>query len=184
MAHKEIRIFDTTNAVLKVAGISFELFDVATGALLSTDLSKDLKPGPGGFPSNEWGVILHFTGGSHPLEVYTTDPTYKYPGNTIQSLEGNQTDRIDIDLSSLPSTTGGQSTQLDSATPLAISNWVKAARNWDEGEKWAVRNLVFNYTRVIVPRLDDLPTSDLNRVATNWEDAMRRLGIEPDVLKR
>lgn len=44
---KEIRIYDTSNQVLKVKGIRFELFDAVSGTLLATDVSGDLNPGVG-----------------------------------------------------------------------------------------------------------------------------------------
>jgi len=184
MAEKEIHIFNTSNAVLQVIGIRFELFDVVTGALLCTDNSHDLNPGPGGTPSNDWGVRLKFSPSNHPLEVYTTDPNYRYPGNTIQSLEGKQTDRIDIDLHKVPGGPGGQESRLTSATPVAVSKWVHEAPKWNEDEKRAVLNLVFNYMRAISPQLAKLPKSALMGVAENWEKAMSQLGIQPDDLKK
>jgi hypothetical protein len=45
---------------------------------------------------------------SRTFEVYTNDPTYKYPGTVIESLEGANTNRIDIDLHAVPAHAGGQ----------------------------------------------------------------------------
>jgi hypothetical protein len=177
MEEKEIRIFDTSNAVLKVTGIRFELFNAATGALIAIDNSRDLNPG-----SNEWGVKLPFAAGSDPLEVYTTDPTYSYPGNAIVSLEGNQTDRIDIDLHKIPAGRGGQATPLTSSSPLVVSGWIRRAPEWSKDEKLAVVNLVLNYMR-LVAEIDQLPESKMYNVAKNWEEALRRLGISPDTLR-
>lgn len=177
MAEKEIRIFDTSNAVLKVSGISFELFDAATGTLLAVDLSRDLNPG-----FNEWGVRLQFAAGSTPLEVYTTDPTYRYPGNTILSLEGNQTDRIDIDLLQIPNYAGGQATQPTSSNLLDVSRWIRQGQKWTAEEKQAVRNLVLNYNRLLV-QLEELPNSGLHDVAKNWEAALCAVGICPEIFK-
>jgi hypothetical protein len=80
---KEIRIFDTTNAVLKVKGIRFELYDVGSGTVLDTQNSDDLNPTSGG--SNEWGVKLNFSPSVGPLEIYTSDPSHR-SGNTIRRL--------------------------------------------------------------------------------------------------
>lgn len=179
---KEIRIFDTSNQVLKVRGIRFELFDVANGALLWSDNSHDLNPGPGGTVSNDWGVRLTFSAGNHPLEVYTSDPNLRYPGNTIQSLEGRQTDRIDIDLQKVPANLGGQSHNLSSAQPRAIVNWVQDAPKWNDEDKRAVLNLVFNYLRVIVPQLEKIST-EYQELRTNWADTLSKLGISPDILE-
>jgi uncharacterized linocin/CFP29 family protein len=178
MPQKEIRIFDTSNNPLKVAGIRFELFDASTNTLLSTDNSRDLDP-----PNDQWGVILNFVEGTTPLEVFTTDPNCKYPGNTLRSLEGKLQDRIDIDLLKLPSGTGGQVKPLTSASPKSVSTWVEDGTLWSEEEKRAVRNIIFNYVSVIVPQLNKLPTLGLGTVAQNWEGAMSRLDIPSDLLK-
>ena len=177
MEQKEIRIFDTSNAVLKVPGIHFELFDAATGTLLATDISRDLNPG-----SDDWGVKLIFAGGSDHLEIYTTDPIYRYPGHAILSLEGKQSDRIDIDLQKIPTGSGGQATSLTSASPLAVSRWIRQAPEWSRDEKLAVRNLVLNYMR-LVAEIDELPGSKMQNVAKNWEEALSRLGIFPEILR-
>ena len=117
---RKYKISDDTNAVLKVGGIRFDLLEVSSGVLIDTQNSKDLNPPLTG-SSNEWGVKLSFTAKAGPLEVYTTDPNYRYPGNTIQSLEGQNDNRIDIDLLKVPVTTGGQGTILTTSNPTAIA---------------------------------------------------------------
>ena len=184
MPDKEIRIFDSSNNPLPVNGIHFDLCDAVTGTLLATDYSHDLNPGPHGAPSNQWGVRLNFNPGANPLDVYTSDPTYQYPGNMLQYLEGRLQDRIDIDLLKVLSGPGGQATPLPAAAPAAVSKWVEQGRRWSEEEKRAVRNLIFNYTSAFVPRLDALSKLvDLGKVAQNWEEAMSRLGISVSLLK-
>jgi hypothetical protein len=173
---KEIRIFDTGNRVLKAKGIRFELYEVGSGALLDTQNSDDLNPGGGG--SNDWGVKLTFSPNNGPLEVYTTDPNHRYPGNTIRSLEGQSDNRIDIDLSMVPATTGGQATPLSSIDPADIRHWVQSAPKWDDEEKLAVLNFVFNYMRLRVQR-DLAPKKDaLDRLVTNWKQGLAKLGIK------
>jgi hypothetical protein len=99
---KEIRIFDSSNRVLKVKGIRFDLLEVNSGALIDTKNSDDLNPIAGG--SNDWGVKLSFSTRSGPLEVYTSDPNYRYPGNTIQTqLRGFQNKCSCASMASKPS---------------------------------------------------------------------------------
>ncbi len=173
---KEIRVFDTANNVLKVKGIRFELYEVGSGTLLDTQNSDDLNPGAGG--SNEWGVKLTFSPIAGPLEVYTTDPNHRYPGNTIRNLEGQNDNRIDIDLSKVPATTGGQGAPLSSTDPAAVTRWVQSAPKWDHDEKLAVLNFVFNYLRLRVQR-DIAPKKDkLDLLVTNWKEALAKLDID------
>jgi len=179
---KEIRIYDTSNHVLKVQGIRFELFDAVTGTLLATDVSRDLSPSAVGGASNEWGVRLTFNAGSHPLDVYTSDPNHSYPGSVIESLEGSQTDRIDIDLQKMPSARGGQSLNLSSGRPVAISHWIEQATKWSLQERRAVRSLAFNYLKVIVPRLS-LLSGEYSALKSNWGDTLRIVGINPELLE-
>ena len=173
---KEIRIFDLNNRVLKVKGIRFDLLEVSSGAMIATQNSDDLNPGAGG--SNDWGVKLNCSAQSGPVEVYTSDPNYRYPGKTIRSLEGKNDNRIDIDLEPIPATTGGQDTVLSTTDPQAISQWVESAEKWDSQEKHAVLNLIFNYIRLVVYREAAPKKADLIRIADNWERALKKLGIE------
>jgi hypothetical protein len=103
--------------------------------------------------------------------------------NMIRNLYGKQNDRIDIDLFSLPSGPGGQSTQPASATARALARWVAAGEKWNREEKAAVRNLIFNYVSVFVSRLEELSRLQVQAVAHHWEEALRRVGIDPDLLK-
>jgi len=174
---KEIRIFDSSNKVLKVKGIRFRLLEVNTGTLLDYKDSDDLKPGaPGG--SNEWGVKLSFSPKSGPLEVFTNDPTHRYPGNTIQSLEGQNNNRIDVDLSKVPATSGGQGGPISTTNPKAFSHWVASATKWSPDEKRAVVNLVSNYTRLIGYREVATNKDELNKIAEEWETVLKNLGIQ------
>ena len=135
--------------------------------------SDDLNPGGGG--SNDWGVKLTFSPITGPLEVYTTDPNHRYPGNTIRSLEGQNDNRIDIDLSKVPATTGGQATTLSSNDPADISQWVQAAPKWDDEEKQAVLNFVFNFLRLRVQRDLVAKTEALDSLVSNWKQALAKL---------
>jgi hypothetical protein len=172
---KEIRIFDTANRVLKIKGIRFELYELVSGTLLDAKNSDDLNPGGSG--SNDWGVKLTFSPTAGPLEVYTTDPNHRYPGNTIRSLEGQNNNRIDIDLSKVPATTGGQP-PLSSTDPVDIGHWVQSSPKWDQDEKLAVLNFVFNYMRLRVQR-DLAPKKHaLDRLVKDWKQGLAKLGIE------
>jgi hypothetical protein len=170
---KEIRIFDTSNNVLKVSGIGFELFDVGTGTRVTSAASQDLNP-----PHNEWGVKLVFsTSSAGPFEVYTNDPTYKYPGNVIESLEGANTNRIDIDLQAVPAHAGGQGSPSTAPTVIDILNWIQAAPKWTKFEKRAVRNLFLNYIKLVDSANGHPEKTAFADVAHNWEKAMAQLGI-------
>src|SRR5205823_4682411 len=118
-------------------------------------------------------------------DIYVTDPTYRYPGNTVRYLNGETEDRLDIDLLKQPTTPSGQSSPPPTMTPAGLSLWVERAPNWTAEEKRAVRNLIFNYMNVIVARVAEyqgLP-SNLRDVAANWEEALRHVGIDPDLLR-
>jgi hypothetical protein len=173
---KEIRIFDTTNAVLKVKGIRFELYDVGSGTVLDTQNSDDLNPTSGG--SNVWGVKLNFSPSVGPLEIYTSDPSHRYPGNTIRSLEGQNDNRIDIDLSKVSATTGGQGAPLSSTNPTAVTAWVQSAPKWSDDEKLAVSNFIFNHMRLLAQRDFVKMKDDLDRLVKNWEKELERLGVQ------
>lgn len=176
---KEIRIFDTTNSVLKVGGIIFELFDVATGTLITNDTSKDLNP-----PPDEWGVKLKFSASSSgPFEIYTSDPTYRYPGNIIESLEGANTNRIDIDLSAVPTHSSGQGALSGGSSVMQILRWIDTAPKWEPDEKRAVRNLVLNYVKLAANSNRTPEKTALATVAQNWETAMRKLHIPYENLR-
>lgn len=185
MSIKEVYLFDNANNPLQVKGIRVELFDALSGKLLDAQNSDDLNPKWGGAPSNEWGVKLNFSAPhGNPLDIYMTDPNYSYPGNTARNLYGGASDRINIDLLQLPSGGGGQQHALNQANPKLISSWVDAGWRWNEYEKEAVDNLIFNYLTVFVSRLDRLQSlRSLREVARNWEEAMVRLRINPESLQ-
>lgn len=177
---KEIRIFDTSNKVLKVPGITFELIDVATGTLVGKDLSRDLNP-----PHNEWGVKLKFNvspGG--PFQVYTHDPSHRYPGNVIESLEGAHTNRIDIDLRSIPVYASGQNPPPATAGVMDILNWIQEAPKWDESEKRAVRNLFLNYLKLLMDTNETPEDTGLAKVSENWGAAIDKLQIPLSGVRR
>lgn len=183
MPKKTIYLFDSSNSPLHVKGIRIELFDVSTGTLLATQDSDDLNPGTGGRPSNEWGVQLDFTACGNAVDVYFCDPAYRYPGSIIRNLNGQVTDRVDVDLLRLPTGLGGQAYQLSSPSPASIDKWVRGASKWTEEEKQAVRTVVTSFSSVIVPILDELhDLTDLQRVAANWAETLERVGISHDVL--
>jgi hypothetical protein len=171
---KEIRIFDANNKVLKVKGIRFDLLEVNSGTVVDTQNSADLNPSG----SNDWGVKLNFSARSGPLEVYTTDPNHRYPGNTIQSLEGQNDNRIDIVLLQVPVTTGGQGNILSTSDPRAISQWVESAPKWERLEKRAVLNLVANYMRLLAYQEVAPKNDELTRIVHEWEQSLKSLKIE------
>jgi hypothetical protein len=173
---KEIRIFDTSNNVLKVKGIRFELHDVGYGTVLDVQNSDDLNPASGG--SNEWGVKLTFSPSAGPLDVYTTDPNHQYPGNTIRNLEGKNDNRVDIDLLKVPATAGGQGGPLTVTDPAAVTAWVQSAPKWADNEKLAVLNFIFNYVRLLAQRDFVKGKGELERLAKDWEMELKRLGVQ------
>lgn len=185
MPDKEVHLFDASNKPLKVQGIRLELFDAITCALLDAQTSANLTPASGA-ASLAWGAKLSFTAAANPLDIYVTDPTYRYPGNTVRYLNGETEDRLDIDLLTLPATPSGHSSPSPTATSAELSRWAERAPNWTAEEKRAVRNLIFNYMTVIVARLAEHPSlpTNLRDVAANWEEALRRVGIDPDLLRR
>lgn len=184
MARKDVYLYDDSNNVLRVKGIQVELYDRRTGTLLDKQFSDDLNPPGGGLSSNEWGVQLTFSlPQNDPVDIIFTDKKYRYPGNAVRHLYAGASDRVNIDLLVIPSGSGGQQSPLPS-TAGELVRWVEAAPQWSEPEKNAVKNLVFNYVSIFVPRehsLNNLP--DLQKAARNWEEALQRLNINPDMLK-
>jgi hypothetical protein len=182
---KEVQLFDASSNPLKVKAIRIELFDAITCFLLAVGNSDNLTPAVGSASIN-WGARLSFKASANPLDIYVTDKNYRYPGNTVRYLNGKTEDRIDIDLLALPTTPSGHSSSPLIATPSRLSRWVEDAPLWTDGEKRAVRNLIFNYMTVIVARRAENPDppADFRDMATNWEEALRRVGIDPDTLRR
>ena len=182
MPAKEVYLFDDANNPLKVAGISLELFDTTTGVMLTTALSANRKPHLGG-TSAEWGADLSFTACNHPVDIYINDPTYTYPGNAVESLNGQTTDRIDIDLLKLPGTPIGTSTS--GVTLNGLLSAIKKNDTWSAMEKQAVITFIFNYTKTVsrnTVQSPELPP-DLEKIILNWDKSLDRLGIDPDILK-
>lgn len=175
---KEIRIFDTSNNVLPAPGINFQLLDTTTGTILASDTSRDLNP-----PYNEWGVKLTFSASAGPFQVYTNDPTYKYPGNVIESLEGTKDNLINIDLQKIPAYGSGQTQLSGPTTVMEVIAWIQAAKEWKPGEKRAVLNLFANYIKLRGQFGNNLKKTPLSEVAENWETALKKLGIPYDHLQ-
>jgi len=185
MASKAVYLYDDMNIVLQVKGIQVELYSTRTGTLLDKQLSDDLNPPlPGGPPSNEWGVKLNFAlPHSDPADIIITDKNYKYPGNAVYHLYAGGSDRVNVDLLKIPTSSGGQN-QPAPSTVGKLVRWVSAAPQWNEMEKEAVKNLVSNYVNIFVSRLDSLSNlPDLKEASKNWEEALRSLGINPENLK-
>jgi hypothetical protein len=181
-------LYDKSNGPLHKAGITLDLYDASTRTLLVTEVSKDLNPGPGGAPSNEWGAKLSFTVSTslgNPVDLIFTDASYEYPGNTLRFLNGDVGGRVDVDLQKIPATRGGQISPPSSGTAKSISNWIDMATQWKPEEKEAVRQLVFNYCQLIIShRNDPLASSQLAKVEANWAEALRRIGLPPELLDR
>lgn len=183
MPVKEVHLFDSSNAPLLVAGIRIELFDANTGTLLDVQNSVNLSPGNTG-PSASWGAVLTFHAIANPLDLYISDPTYQYPGNTVRSLNGALPDRIDLDLLKMPSTPGNRSGLSEGMTAAGLARWVAREKKWTTEEKRAVQNLIFNYISIVVARVIEfgyLP-AELSGVAQNWGESLRMIGIDPDAL--
>jgi hypothetical protein len=185
MPLKIIFLYDSASDPLQVKGIRVELYDASTATLLDAANSADLNPGPAGQPSREWGVQLNFPIGPNPLDIYITDPLYRYPGNTVRYLNGKVQDRLYIDLLQLPPAAAGQSAAPASSAPEDLADWVEQSDRWSESEKDAVRNLLFNYLSVIVARPERLGTSEtFDEMAANWGKALEQLGCPLDLFRR
>lgn len=184
MLTKEVYLFDTTNSPLRVSGIRVELFDCSTGTLLDTQNSANLATS-GATLSNDWGVLLRFQSVGNPVDIYFCDPMHRYPGNVVRSLNGQVSDRLDVDLLSVPTRPGGQMSPPSTATPASITEWVKSGYRWSAEDKRGVLNLCFNYSSVIVPRFDELFSLEgLHGVAEDWGEALRHLGIPPEIFRK
>ncbi|HVT15208.1 MAG TPA: hypothetical protein VHQ90_03370 [Thermoanaerobaculia bacterium] len=176
MPTKDIHLFDRSNQALQVTGIRLELFDAVYGTLLASDNSKLLSSG-------DWGVQLSFVSSSHPLDIYVNDPSYRYPGNALRSLNGQLSGKVEIDLLKLPPGPGGQAPPSGLVTAGSLSRLVENGIFWNQQEKAATWNLIFNYLNIFVPwlsRIDQL--QDLGKVAQNWQSALERLGIDAALL--
>lgn len=184
MPLKIILLYDSSNNPLQVEGIRVELFDAVRGGLLQARNSADLNPKRDGRPSTDWGVELDFPLGSSPLDIYITDPLYRYPGNTVRYLNGRLQDRIYIDVLHLPMVTSSRVAAPVSVQPLDLSQWVEEHSDWDADQRDAVRNLLFNYMAIIA-RPDRLESSKpMSKVKDNWEKALQRLGFPIDMFEK
>lgn len=181
MAVKEVYLYDETNIPLRVTGITLELFDSSTGVRLDSQTSKNRNPSLGG-SSPDWGADLTFTPGSHPVEIFINDSTYTYPGNTVESLNGQSTDRIDIDLVKLPVTPLSSDTSLQTLASLVAA--VKSERGWEENQKKAVINFINNYMKLVSKSTLDSPEpqGNVGDLLINWNESLHRLGIDPQLL--
>jgi hypothetical protein len=182
MPLKIILLYDAANRPLKVRGLHVELL-AQDGELLDSGMSEDLNPGPDGSASNEWGVELDFPASSRPLDIYLTDPFYRYPGNTVRYLNGRVQDRIYIDVMQLPPTSSNLMDPPASVHPRDLADWVYNSPNWDDDQKDAVYNLLFNYISVVAGRAERMQASEeLLRVADNWGEALKKLGFPVEML--
>src|SRR5258708_38818733 len=100
MPDKTIYLYDSSNSPLQVQGIRVELYDALTKTYIDGKDSDDLNAAVS--PSDTWGVVLNFPSGTTPLDIYITDPTYTYPGNTMRFLNGDLTDQVYMDLLAVP----------------------------------------------------------------------------------
>ena len=122
---------------------------------------------------------------SDPVDILITDAKYEYPGGTVRYLNGDRSGRVDLDLKRLPANKGAQVTKPSSAAPGAIRSWVDSSPKWSDKEKEAVKELIFNFARIIVANEDDpVAQHALSRVASNWREAIDRLGFPPSLLFR
>jgi hypothetical protein len=180
MPNKTILLYDSTNKPLRVAGIRVELFDATTGTYIAGDDSANLDPSKPDPSSDLWGVDLTFAAGTNPLDIMIKDPLYRYPGNTVRYLNGELQDLVYLDLVSLPMHAGGQVLALRSGDASQVVGWIEQGGDWNETDKEAVYNLVFNYIRLVAARpLAVALSPELKNTATNWETALHRVGIDP-----
>ncbi len=177
MPDKNVFLFDDSNIPLNVAGIEIRLLDSKTGALIDKQLSKKRVSTSAGIA--DWGADLSFSASSNPLDLYITDTTYEYPGNTIQFLNGQTTDRIDLDLRKIPTGTLTNPPPSNS-TPADIVSAVLAETNWTLDDKRTVINLLTNYVDIIYKETAFSPElgPDIQEIITNWDNALKRLGID------
>jgi len=177
MPDKKICLYDSKNQPLTIKGINVELYNASTKTKVDGDLSDDLNPGA---RPAEWGVILQFPAGSTPLDLYISDPKYTYPGNMIVNLNGNLADEVLIDLLALPPGPGGpQSTPPPSMSLTDLNTWIAEQIDWTLEEQEAVRNLIFNYGRLVSIQ-PGRETDAFTELRSNWERALRRVGVDPD----
>jgi|ERR1700733_2772450 len=179
-----VYLYDTSNAPLKRKGIQLDLHNAVTNLHLASDVSDDLNPPTSGHgSSNEWGGRFTYLSVSDPVDILITDAKYEYPGNTVRYVNGDRGGRVDLDLRKLPVIAGGQPFAPTAASPEAISKWVDSAYHWSREEKKAVKELIFNYARIVVANQNDPGAQQsLSKVADNWAEAIDRLGFPSSML--
>jgi hypothetical protein len=180
MPDKKICLYDSTNQPLTIKGINVELYDASTKTKVDGDLSDDLNPGA---KPAVWGVVLKFPSGNTPLDLYISDPKYTYPGNTIVNLNGDLADDVLIDLLALPPGPGGQrSSPPPSLTLTDLNTWLASRSEWSPEQREAVRNLIFNYARLVSIE-PERETEAFTALRSNWEAALKKVGVDPDKIK-
>lgn len=185
MPNKTILLYDATNKPLRVPGIRVELFDARTTEYIEGADSRNLDPATPDRSSITWGVELRFPAGTNPLDIMIKDPLYRYPGNTVRYLNGELQDLVYLDLVGLPKQVGGQQTALKSGDASEVIGWVESGLNWNDSDKEAVYNLVFNYIRLVAARPSAVANSmEFKDTAKNWESAMEMIEIDPRLFHR
>jgi hypothetical protein len=185
MPNKTILLYDATNKPLRVPGIRVELFDARTFAYIDGDDSRNLDPSTPDRSSSTWGVELQFPVGTNPLDIMIKDPLYRYPGNTVRYLNGELQDLVYLDLVALPKHAGGQRTALKSGDASEVIGWIERGLQWNDADKEAVYNLVFNYIRLVAARPEAVAISqEFQDAARNWESALQRIDINPRLFHR
>jgi hypothetical protein len=180
MLDKKICLYDDTNQPLTIKGINVELYYASTKTQVAGALSDDLHPG---VTPPVWGVVLKFPPGNKPLDLYISDPKYTYPGNMIVNLNGDLADDVYIDLLALPPGPGGpNSTPPPSLSLTDLNTWIANQREWSSQGQDAVRNLIFNFARLvsIEPERYTAPFAELR---SNWETALKKVGVDPDKIE-
>jgi hypothetical protein len=180
MPNKKICLYDSTNQPLTIKGINVELYDASTKTKVDGDLSDDLNPGA---TPAVWGVVLNFPSGNTPLDLYISDPQYTYPGNMIVNLNGDLADEVLIDLLALPPGPAGRnSTPPPSLSLTDLNIWLAEQTEWNPEQREAVRNLIFNYGRLVSIQ-PERETDAYTELRSNWEAALRKVGVDPDKIK-
>jgi hypothetical protein len=179
-----VYLYDVRNKPLKQKGIRLDLHNAVTNLHLASAFSDDLNPPSSGHgSSNEWGGRFTYFSVSDPVDILITDAKFEYPGNIVRYVNGDRGGRVDLDLRKLPVGVGGQAFTPTAASPEAISKWVDSAYQWSRDEKKAVKELIFNFARIVVAnRNDPAAQSSLSLVADNWAKAIDRLGFPSSIL--
>ena len=180
MPNKKICLYDSTNQPLTIKGINVELYDASTKTKVDGGLSDDLNPGA---TPAVWGVVLNFPSGNTPLDLYISDPKYTYPGNMIVNLSGRSCRRSPNRPIGASSRT--RRSEFDTATFTFAHGpqlWLAEQTEWNPEEREAVRNLIFNYGRLVSIQ-PERETDAYTELRSNWEAALRKVGVDPDKIK-